>query len=47
MKFTDGHWMVREGVDLLHPRHAYRVDATADTLTVLAPRAASRPAATF
>jgi alpha-D-xyloside xylohydrolase len=29
--------MVREGVDLLHPRHAYRVDATADTLTVLAP----------
>jgi alpha-D-xyloside xylohydrolase len=37
VKFTDGYWMVREGVDLLHPRHAYRAETTADTLTVLAP----------
>jgi alpha-D-xyloside xylohydrolase len=37
MKFTDGYWLVRDGVKILHPRQAYRVDATAETLTVLAP----------
>ena len=37
MKFTDGYWLVRDGVKILHPRQAYRVETTAGTLTVLAP----------
>ena len=37
MKFTDGRWLVRAGVRALHPRQVYRVQAAADSLTVLAP----------
>jgi alpha-D-xyloside xylohydrolase len=37
MKFTDGRWLLRDGVRVLHPEQAYRIDRTADSLTVLAP----------
>ena len=37
MKFTDGYWLVRDGARVLHPRQVHRVDATADSLTILAP----------
>ena len=37
MKFTDGCWLLQEGVRALHPRSAHRVEATADSLSILAP----------
>ena len=37
MKFTDGNWLMREGVRAFYPVEAYDVEATGDTLTVYAP----------
>lgn len=37
MKFTDGYWMVREGVHPQHPAEVRDVVATDDSLTVYAP----------
>lgn len=37
MKFTDGYWMVREGMYPLHPAEAYDVWSTDDAMTVYAP----------
>lgn len=37
MKFTDGYWLVREGMRVLHPAQAYDVWAGDDALTVHAP----------
>ena len=37
MKFTDGYWMVREGMHPLHPAEAYDVWSTDDAMTVYAP----------
>ena len=37
MKFTDGYWMMREGVSAMFPAEAYDGEATADALTVYAP----------
>jgi alpha-D-xyloside xylohydrolase len=42
MKFSDGCWMLRDGVRPFHPTVAHRVTATEDTLTVLAPAVAPR-----
>jgi alpha-D-xyloside xylohydrolase len=42
MKFTDGYWMLRDGVRVLRPVVAHRVTATQDTLTILAPSIAPR-----
>ena len=42
MKFTDGYWMLRDGVRMLRPAVAHRVTATDDTLTVLAPSIAPK-----
>ncbi|NTW41114.1 MAG: alpha-xylosidase, partial [Cellulomonadaceae bacterium] len=39
MKFTDGYWMVREGMVAKHPAQAYDVWATDDSMTVYAPTA--------
>lgn len=37
MKFTDGYWQLRPGVDALYAREAYRVDAGEHDIRVLAP----------
>ena len=37
MKFTDGNWLMREGVRAHYPAEAYEIDATDTGLTVLAP----------
>src|SRR5690349_22217124 len=37
MKFTDGHWLLRDGVKAFHPAEAYRITSDSDSLTVLAP----------
>lgn len=44
MKFTNGYWMIRDGVDALYAREAYElaVDATAESLNVLAPTSVVR-----
>ena len=42
MKFTDGYWMLRDGVRVLRPVVAHRVTATQDTMTILAPSIAPR-----
>lgn len=39
MKFTDGNWLIRPGVQPFYPTEAHDVVATADTLTVYATRA--------
>ncbi len=36
MKFSDGNWLMREGVRASHPAQAYEVEADADSLTVYA-----------
>ena len=36
MKFTDGNWMMREGVRVFYPAQAYDIDPSDDTLTVYA-----------
>lgn len=44
MKFTNGYWMIREGVDALYAREAYELaaDATTESLNVLAPTSVVR-----
>ena len=44
MKFTNGYWMVRDGVDALYAREAYELaaDATTESLNVLAPTSVVR-----
>lgn len=44
MKFTNGYWMIRDGVDALYAREAYElaVDATTESLNVLAPTSVVR-----
>lgn len=44
MKFTNGYWMIRDGVDALHAREAYELaaDATTESLNVLAPTSVVR-----
>lgn len=37
MKFTNGYWLMREGVRAAFPAQAYDIDATPDSLTVYAP----------
>ncbi|WP_149202662.1 alpha-xylosidase [Actinotalea subterranea] len=37
MKFTDGYWMVREGMHPLHPAEAYDIWSADDAMTVYAP----------
>ena len=37
MKFTDGYWLVRKGVQAFHPSQAYEVETAPDSLTVHAP----------
>lgn len=37
MKFTDGYWMVREGMHPMHPAEAYDVWSSGDAMTVYAP----------
>ncbi len=37
MKFTNGYWMMRDGVQAMFPAEAYDGEVTADTLTVYAP----------
>ncbi|HEX5907270.1 MAG TPA: alpha-xylosidase, partial [Propionibacteriaceae bacterium] len=37
MKFTDGYWLLREGVQARYPAQVYDVTAEPDTLTVYAP----------
>ena len=37
MKFTDGNWMMRQGVRAYYPAQAYEVTATEAALTVHAP----------
>ncbi len=37
MKFTDGYWMVREGMHPLHPAEAYDIWSSDDAMTVYAP----------
>lgn len=37
MKFTDGYWLMREGVDAAYPAEAYDVVSQPDSLTVYAP----------
>ena len=39
MKFTDGNWLIRSGVQPFYPTEAHEIEATADTLTVYATRA--------
>ena len=38
MKFTDGNWLMRSGVQVMYPAQAYAIETTAETLTVLATR---------
>jgi len=44
MKFTNGYWMIRDGVDVLYAREAYELaaDATTESLNVLAPTSVVR-----
>lgn len=44
MKFTNGYWMIRDGVDALYAREAYELaaDATTESLNVLAPTSVAR-----
>lgn len=44
MKFTNGYWMIRDGVDALYAREAYELaaDATTESLNVLAPTSVMR-----
>ena len=44
MKFTNGSWMIRDGVDALYAREAYELaaDATTESLNVLAPTSVVR-----
>lgn len=44
MKFTNGYWMIRDGVDALYVREAYELaaDATTESLNVLAPTSVVR-----
>ena len=44
MKFTNGYWMIRDGVDALYAREAYELaaDATTESLNVLAPTSVLR-----
>lgn len=44
MKFTNGYWMIRDGVDALYAREAYELaaDATSESLNVLAPTSVVR-----
>lgn len=44
MKFTNGFWMIRDGVDALYAREAYELaaDATTESLNVLAPTSVVR-----
>ncbi len=37
MKFTNGYWVVREGVRAFHPQEAYEIEARPASLTVTAP----------
>ena len=37
MKFTDGYWLVREGMHALHPAQAYDIWPGDDAMTVYAP----------
>ena len=37
MKFTDGYWMIREGVQAFYPAPAYDVETASDSFTVYAP----------
>ncbi|QTE28738.1 alpha-xylosidase [Pengzhenrongella sicca] len=39
MKFTDGYWLVRDGMHPLHPAQAYDVWSDHDSMTVYAPTA--------
>ncbi|WP_024287747.1 alpha-xylosidase [Cellulomonas sp. KRMCY2] len=39
MKFSDGYWMVREGMHPMHPAEAYDIWSTDDAMTVYAPTA--------
>ena len=39
MKFTDGYWLVREGMHPLHPAEAYDIWPGDDAMTVYAPTA--------
>lgn len=44
MKFANGYWMIRDGVDALYAREAYELaaDATTESLNVLAPTSVVR-----
>ena len=44
MKFTNGYWVIRDGVDALYAREAYELaaDATTESLNVLAPTSVVR-----
>lgn len=44
MKFTNGYWMIRDGVDALYAREVYELaaDATTESLNVLAPTSVVR-----
>lgn len=44
MKFINGYWMIRDGVDALYAREAYELaaDATTESLNVLAPTSVVR-----
>lgn len=44
MKFTNGYWMIRDGVDALYAREAYELaaDATTESLNALAPTSVVR-----
>lgn len=44
MKFTNGYWMIRDGVDALYAREAYELaaDATTESLNVFAPTSVVR-----
>jgi alpha-D-xyloside xylohydrolase len=37
MKFTDGYWSIRKGVQAFYPAQAYDVETTRDSFTVYAP----------
>lgn len=41
MKFTDGNWLMREGVRAHYPAEAYEVETTPGALTLVAPPAQS------
>ena len=37
MKFTDGNWLMRQGVHAFYPAQAYDIEAAQDAFTVYAP----------